>query len=76
MKYVQINLTVFIIYFQVNTNQATVWENKELLFVRSVKLKDFLKNSFLLSFLYSSLELDIILFSYCDSIRFMNGKLD
>ena len=40
MKYVQINLTVFTIFFQVNTNQATICENKELSFVRSVKLKD------------------------------------
>ena len=27
-------------YSQVNTNQATIWENKEHLFVRSVKLED------------------------------------
>ena len=40
MKYVQINLTVITNYFQVNTNQATISEKKEHLFVQNVKLKD------------------------------------
>ena len=40
MKYVLINLTVSTSYFQVNTSQATLWKNKEHLFVQSVKLKD------------------------------------
>ena len=57
MKYVLINLTVSTNYFQENTSQATLWENKEHLFVQRVKLKD--ASSFLLSYVY---ELDIILF--------------
>ena len=40
VKYVLINLTVSTNYFQVNTSQATLSENKEHLFVQSVKLKD------------------------------------
>ena len=40
MKYVLINLTVSTNYFQENTSQATLWENKEHLFVQMVKLKD------------------------------------
>ena len=34
------SLTVSTNYFQVNTSQATLWKNKEHLFVQSVKLKD------------------------------------
>ena len=61
MKYVLINLTVSTNYFQENTSQATLWENKEFLFVQKVKLKD-ARIGFLLSYVYSSWELDIILF--------------
>ena len=61
MKYVLINLTVSTNYFQENTSQATLWENKERLFVQRVKLKD-VRIGFLLSYVYSSWELDIILF--------------
>ena len=38
--YVLINLTVSTNYFQINTSQATLWDNKEHLFVHSVKLED------------------------------------
>ena len=63
MKYVLINLTVSTNYFQVNNSQATLWQNKEYLFVQSVKAER-CKNSFLLSYVYSSWELDIILFVF------------
>ena len=59
MKYVLINLTVSTNYFQENTSQATLWENKEHLFHGPNGKTERCKNSFLLSYVY---ELDIILF--------------
>ena len=40
MKCVQISLTDSTNYFQMNTSQATLGENKEHLFVQSVRLKE------------------------------------
>ena len=61
MKYALINLTVSTNYFQVNTSQATLWENKKT-FIRPKCKTERCKNSFLLSYVYSSWELDIIMF--------------
>ena len=58
MKYVLINLTVSTNFFQVNISQATLWET----FIRPKCITERCKNSFLLSYVYSSGELDIILF--------------
>ena len=52
MEYMQINLTVFTNYFQVNTNQATMREQRT--FIRPKCKTERCKDSFLLSYVYSS----------------------
>ena len=61
MKYVLINVIVSTNYFQVNTSQATLWENKEQ-FIRPKCKTERCKSSYSKSsYVYSSWELDKIL---------------